>query len=159
MTCDFCGCDLPVLAASNDSDALFDIAERIEIEQGRHMCVDLEDCCVYEFWRTESIQPLDGYKHLCEKCAAGLDAFGAALLEKDCRRRILNYKNTATNELNKIRGKEMHPYMVAVDLGIKDHPVAQVCRKDGDRWVLTNMIRGDAVGNLMTYMEGSEHGK
>lgn len=154
MICDFCGCDLPVLAASNDRDTLFDIAERIENEPGSHLCLDLNDRCIYEFWRTESVQPLDGYKHLCEKCAAGLDAFGSALLVRDCSRRILNYKNSATNALNTMRGKETHPYMVAVDLGIKDHPVAQVCRKDGDRWVLTNMIRGDTVGHLLKYMEG-----
>lgn len=154
MICDFCGCDLPVLAASNDRDALFDIAERIENEPGSHLCLDLNDHCIYEFYRTEAIQSPDGYEHLCMKCAAGLDAFGSALLVRENHRRIMNYKSTATNELNKNRGKEMHPYMVAVDLGIKDHPVAQVCRKDGDRWVLTNMIRGDAVGHLLKYMEG-----
>ena len=154
MICDFCGCKLPVLFSSNDRDALFDYAERIEVEQGSHICLDLNDYCIYEFWRTESVQPMDRYKHLCKKCASGLDTFGSALLVRDCNRRIMNYKNYATNELNKIRGKEMHPYMVAVDLGIKDQPVAQVCRKDGDRWVLTNMIRGDAVGHLLKYMEG-----
>lgn len=153
MICDFCGCDLPVLAASNDRDALFDIAERIENEPGSHLCLDLNDHCIYEFYRTEAIQSPDGYEHLCMKCAAGLDAFGSALLVRENHRRIMNYKSTATNELNKNRGKEMHPYMVAVDLGIKDHPVAQVCRKDGDRWVLTNMIRGDAVRHLLKYME------
>lgn len=159
MICDFCGCDIPVLAASNDRDALFDIAERIENEPGSHLCLDLNDHCIYEFWRTESLQPMDGYKHLCKKCASGLDAFGSALLVRDCSRRILNYKNSAANALNAMREKEMHPYMVAVDLGIKDHPVAQVCRKDGEQWVLTNTIRGDAVGHLMTYMEDSEYVK
>lgn len=155
MICDFCGCELPVIFASDDTDALFDSAERTEIEQGRHMCVDLEDCCVYEFWRTESVQPLDGYKYLCKKCAAGLDAFGSALLEQERRRRVLNYRNAATNVLNTMRGKEIHPYMVAMDLGTKDNAVAQVCRRDGERWVLTNMVHGDAVGHLMTYMEGT----
>lgn len=159
MTCDFCGGDLPVLAASNDRDALFDIAERIENEPGSHLCLDLNQYCIYEFYRTEAIQSPDGYEHLCMKCASRLDAFGSALLVRENHRRIMNYKNSATNELNKIRGKEMHPYMVAVDLGIKDRPVAQVCRKDGDRWVLTNTIRGDAVGHLMTYMEDSEYVK
>lgn len=153
MICDFCGCKLPVLVSSNDRDALFDSAERIEVEQGSHICLDLNDYCIYEFWRTESVQPMDRYKHLCKKCASGLDTFGSALLVRDCSRRIMNYKNSATNALNAMRGKEMHPYMVAVDLGIKDHPVAQVCRRDGDRWVLTNMIRGDAVGHLLKYME------
>lgn len=154
MTCDFCECELPVVAASNDRDRLFDIAERIETEPGSHLCLDLNQYCIYEFWCTDSVQPLDRYKHLCKKCAAGLDAFGSALLERDCHRRVLNYKNTATNALNAMREKEMHPYMLAVDLDIKDHPVAQVCRRDGDRWVLTNMIRGDAVGHLLKYMEG-----
>lgn len=153
MTCDFCGGDLPVLFASNDRDALFDSAERIETEQGSHLCLDLNDYCIYEFWRTESVQPMDRYKHLCKKCAAGLDAFGSALLVRENHRRIMNYRNIAANALNAMRGKETHPYMVAVDLGIKDHPVAQVCRKDGDRWVLTNMIRGDSVGHLLKYME------
>lgn len=157
MKCEFCGCELPVLAASNDRDALFDSAERIE--QGSHICLDLDDRCIYEFWRTESVLPLDGYRYLCKKCATGLDAFGSALLVRDCSRRILNYKNSATNALNTFRGREMHPYMVAVDVSVKDHPVAQVCRKDGDRWVLTNMIRGDAVGHLMTYMEDSAYVK
>ena len=154
MTCDFCGGDLPVLFASNDRDALFDSAERIETEQGSHLCLDLNDYCIYEFWRTESVQPMDRYKHLCKKCAAGLDAFGSALLVRETHRRIMNYRNIAANALNATRGKETHPYMVAVDLGIKDHPVAQVCRKDGARWVLTNMIRGDSVGHLLKYMEG-----
>lgn len=159
MNCEFCGCELPVLAASNDRDALFDVAERIEIERGSRMCVDLDDCCIYELWSTESVQPLDGYKYLCKKCATGLDAFGSAILERDLRRRVLNYRNIAANVLNKFRGKEMRPYIVAVDVGVKDNPVAQVCRKDGDRWVLTNTIQGDAVGHLMTYMEDSKHAK
>lgn len=159
MNCEFCGCELPVLVASNDREALFDIVERIEIESGSHICLDLNDYCIYEFWRTESVQPLHRYKHLCKKCASGLDAFGSALLVRDCSRRILNYKNSATNELNKMRGKEIHPYMVAVDIGIKDLPVAQVLRKDGDRWVLTNTIQGDAVGHLLKYMEDSEYVK
>ena len=155
MICDFCGCDLPVLAASNDRDALFDIAERIENSPGSHLCLDLNDGCIYEFWRTESIQPMDRYKHLCKKCASGLDTFGLALLERDSHRRILNYRNIAANVLHTLRGKEIHPYMIGVDVGVKDHPVAQVCRKDGDRWVVTNTILGDAVGHLMTYMEGT----
>lgn len=159
MTCDFCGGDLPVLAASNDRDALFDSAERIEVEQGSHICLDLNQYCIYEFWRTESVQPMDRYKHLCKKCASGLDAFGSALLERDCRRRVMNYRNSAANALCKIRGKEIHPYMVSVDLGIKDLPVALVFRKDGDHWVLTNEILGDDVGHIMNYMEGSEHAK
>lgn len=154
MTCDFCGCELLPLFASNDRDALFDNVEKLEIEPGSHICIDLNDYCIYEFWRTESVQPVDRYKHLCKKCAAGLDAFGLALLKRDNDRRILNYRNVADNVLDAIRGKEMHPYMVAVDLGIKDHPVAQVCRKDGVHWVLTNMIQGDDVGHLLKYMEG-----
>ena len=159
MTCDFCGCDLTILLATNDRDALFDSIERIENEPGSHLLLDLNDKCIYEFYRTEAIQSPDGYKHLCLKCASRLDAFGSALLERDSHRRILNYRNIAANVLNDICGKEMHPYMVAVDVGVKDHPVAQVCRKDGDRWVMTNMIVGDAVGHLMTYMEGSEDDK
>lgn len=159
MTCDFCGCDLPMVLASDVRDALFDAFENAESEHGSHICLDLNNNCVYEFWRTESVKPMDGYKHLCKKCASGLDTFGTALLEKDCRRRVLNYKNAATNALHAIRGREMHPYMVAIDTGVEDHPVAQVCRKDGDRWVLTNMIRGDAVGHLMTYMEDPEYVK
>lgn len=159
MTCDFCGCDLLILFATNDRDALFDNLEGIENEPGSHLLLDLNEHCVYEFYRTEAIQSPDGYKHLCRKCAARLDAFGSALLERDCRRRVLNYKNTATNALNTIRGREMPPYMVAIDVGIKDRPVAQVYRKDGGRWVLTNTILGDAVGQLMTYMEDPEHAK
>ena len=155
MTCDFCGCDLTVLLATNDRDTLFDKIERIETEPGSHLLLDLDDKCIYEFYRTEAIQSPDGYKHLCKKCAAGLDAFGLALLKRDNDRRILNYRNIAANVLNTIRGKEMHPYMVGVDVGVKDLPVAQVCRKDGDRWVVTNTIVGDAVGHLMTYMEGT----
>ena len=155
MTCEFCGCELLPLFASNDRDALFDNVEKLEIEPGSHICIDLNDYCIYEFWRTESVQPIDRYKHLCKKCAAGLDAFGLALLKRDNDRRILNYRNVAANVLNAIRGKEMHPYMVAVDVGVKDHPVAQVCRKDGERWVVTNMVMDDDVGHFMTYLEGS----
>lgn len=134
MICDFCGCELPVLSTSSER-------------------------CIYESYYTESVPLLDGYKNLCKTCAARLDAFGAALLQKDCRRRVQNFKNASANALNKLRGKELHPYMVAIDIGMKDQPVAQVCRKDGDRWVLTNMIRGEAVGHLITYMEGSGYGK
>lgn len=159
MICGFCCGELPILASSNDREALFDIVERIEPRPGSHLLLDLDDKCVYEFYQTEAFQSPDRYKHLCMKCASRLDAFGSALLEADCRRRVLNYKNASTNILNVNRGKEMHPYMVAVDLGIKDHPVAQVCRKDGDRWVLTNLIRGDAVGHLMAYMEDPKYGK
>lgn len=155
MTCDFCGGDIPVLAASNGRDTLFDIAERIETEPGSHLLLDLDDKCIYEFYRTEAIQSPDGYEHLCMKCASRLDAFGSALLQRDSHRRIMNYRNVAANVLNAIRGKEMHPYMIGVDVGVKDLPVAQVCRKDGDRWVVTNTIVGDAVGHLMTYMEGT----
>lgn len=155
MTCDFCGCELLPLFASNDRDALFDNVEKLEIEPGSHICIDLNDYCIYEFYRTEAIQSLYGYEHLCMKCASRLDAFGSALLQRDSHRRILNYRNVAANVLNTIRGKEMHPYMIGVDVGVKDLPVAQVCRKDGDRWVVTNTIVGDAVGHLMTYMEGT----
>lgn len=154
MRCDFCGRDLTILLATNDRDALFDNIERIENEPGSHLLLDLDDKCIYEFYRTEAIQSPDGYEQLCMKCAACLDAFGSALLERDCRRSVMNYRNSAANMLHTLRGKEMHPYMVAVDLGIKDHPVAQVCRKDGVHWVLTNMILGDDVGHLLKYMEG-----
>lgn len=122
MICDFCGYKLPILVASNNRDALFDSAERIETEQGSHLCLDLNDYCIYEFWRTESVQPVDRYKHLCKKCASRLDAFGSALLVRENHRRIMNYRNISANALNAMCGKEMHPYMVAVDLGIKDHP-------------------------------------
>lgn len=160
MKCDFCGCDLPLIFATNDRDALFDKVESIDIsEPGARLCVDLNEYCVYEFYRTEAFQSPDGYEHLCMKCAACLDAFGSALLERDCHRRVLNYRNTAANALHTLRGKEIHPYLIGVDIGIKDHPVAQVLRKDGDRWVLTNTVLGDAVGHLMTYMEDSEHDK
>lgn len=160
MQCDFCGCDLPLIFATNDRDALFNKFEDADVcEPGGHLCLDLNDYCIYEFYHTETIQSPERYRHLCKKCAAGLDAFGSALLVRDCSRRILNYKNSATNALNTIRGREMHPYMVAVDVSVKDSPVAQVCRRDGDRWVLTNMIRGDAVGHLLTYMEDSEYVK
>ena len=159
MTCDFCGCKLPVLVATNDRDALLDIAERSENVQDKRICLDLDDCCIYEFWRTESVQPMDRYKYLCKKCAAGLDAFGSVLLEQERRRRVLNYRNAAANVLNTMRGKEIHPYMVAMDLGTKDNAVAQVCRRDGEQGVLTNMVHGDAVGHLMTYMEDSEYVK
>ena len=160
MKCDFCGCDLPLIFATNDRDALFDKVESIDIsEPGARLCVDLNEYCVYEFYRTEAFKSPDGYEHLCKKCANGLDAFGSALLERDCRRRVMNYRNSAANALHKIRGKEIHPYMVSVDLGIKDLPVASVFRKDGDHWVLTNEILGDEVGRIMNYMEGSEHAK
>lgn len=155
MTCDFCGCDLTVLLATNDRDTLFDKIERIETEPGSYLFLDLNDKCIYEFYRTEAIQSPDGYEHLCMKCASRLDAFGLALLERDRHRRILNYRNIAANALNVIRGKEIHPYMVGVDVGVKDLPVAQVFRKDGDQWVVTNTIIGDAVGHLITYMEGT----
>lgn len=159
MICDFCGCELPILFATNDRDALFDKIERIENEPGSHLCRDLNEHCIYEFYHTETIQSPDGYKHLCKKCATGLDAFGSALLEQDCRRRVLNYRNIAANVLNTMHGNEVHPYMVAMDLGTKDNAVAQVCRRDGERWALTNMVHGDAVGHLMTYMEGSDYVK
>lgn len=155
MTCDFCGCELPTVLASYDRDTLFDAFENTEPGEDSYICLDLKNRCIYEFWRTKSMEPVDGYKHLCNKCAVGLDAFGSALLVRDKHRQILNYRNIAANVLNAIRGKEMHPYMIGVDVGVKDHPVAQVCRKDGDRWVITNTIVGDAVGHLMTYMEGT----
>lgn len=158
MTCDFCGCELQVLVASDDAEALFDNFKRIDVEPCGHVCLDLDERCVYEFYYTEFVPLLDGYKHLCKKCATGLDAFGKAILERDCRRRVLNYKNASVNALNKLRGTELHPYTVTIDISVKDQPVAQVCRKDGDRVVLTNTIRGDAVGHLITYMEGSVHG-
>ena len=154
MIWDFCGCDLTVLLATNDRDTLFDKIERIETEPGSHLLLDLDDKCIYEFYRTEAIQSPDGYEHLCMKCATRLAAFGLAQLERDSHRRILNYKNTATNALNTIRGREIPPYMVAIDVGIKDRPVAQVYRKDDGRWVLPNTILGDAVGHLLKYMEG-----
>lgn len=160
MQCDFCGCDLPLIFTTNDKGALFNNFEDTDVcEPGGHLCLDLTDHCIYEFYHTETIQSPNGYKHLCKKCSAGLDAFGSALLEQDCRRRVLNYRNIAANTLNKNRGKEIPPHIVGVDVGVKDHPVAQVCRRDGDRWVLTNMIRGDAVGHLVTYMEDSEYVK
>lgn len=155
MRCDFCGCDLSILLATNDSDALLDNIERIETEPGSHLLLDLDDKCVYEFYRTEAIQSPDGYEHLCMKCASRLDAFGLALLQRDSHRRLLNYRNIAANVLNDIRGKEMHPYIIAIDAGVKDCAVAQVFRKCGDRWVVTNTIVGDAVGHLLTQMEGS----
>ena len=154
MKCDFCGRELAWVFASNDSNALFDHIEKIENKPGSYLLLDLNDKCIYEFYRTETIQPPDGYKYLCKNCADGLDAFGLALLVRDNHRRTLNSRNIAKNALNAVCGKETHPYMVSIDVGIKDRPVAQVCRKDGDRWVLTNTIQGDAVGHLLKYMEG-----
>lgn len=160
MKCDFCGCDLPLIFATNDRDALFDKFEATDnSEPGSHLCLDLNEYCIYEFYHTEVIPSLDGYKHLCKKCANGLDAFGSALLERDCHRCAMNYRNSAANMLHTLRGKEIHPYMVAMDLGTKDNAVSQVCRRDGEQWALTNTILGDAVGHLMTYMEDSEHDK
>jgi hypothetical protein len=144
-----------MLFASNDRDALISGFDKIENEPDSHLCLDLNDSCIYEFLHTETIQPFDRYKHLCKECASGLDAFGSALLVRESSRRILNYRNIAANVLNAIRGKEVNPYMIGIDVGVKDLPVAQVFRKDGDQWVVTNTIVGDAVGHLITYMEGT----
>ena len=155
MTCDFCGCELPVFIASNDTDTLMRAMHNAETEADGNLVLSLSDKEVYQFWSTHIAYNVEGFRHLCKECASKLDVFGNKLLERDCHRRILNYRNIAANVLNTIRGKELHPYMVAVDVGVKDHPVAQVCRKDGERWVVTNTVMDDDVGHFMTYLEGS----
>lgn len=159
MKCDFCGRDLPVVAASNDTDVLVDTIYRIEPEDRSHAVLDLNERYIYRYWSTHLVQPVEGFTHLCKTCAHDLDVFGAKLLETDCQRRVRCARSIATNAINKRAGLEIPPYMVAFDISLKDHPVAQVCRKDGDRWVLTNTIMGDAVGHIMTYMEDSTYVK
>lgn len=153
MTCDFCGCDLPVIIASNDIDTLMQAIHNAETEADGNLVLSLSDKEVYQFWSTHIAYNVEGFRHLCKECASKLDVFGNKLLERDCHRRVLNYKNTATKVLNTMHGKEIHPYMVAMDLGTKDNAVAQVCRRDSERWALTNTIHGDAVGHLLKYME------
>ena len=154
MHCDFCGCDLPVDMASNDTDALVQAIHNAEPEDRDSFVLDMDDKCVYRFWPTHLGYPVEGFRHFCKECASKLDDFGNRLLEADCMRRVLCARSSSANAINRRMGSDIHPYMVAFDISLKDHPVAQVVRKDGDRWTLTNMIRGDAVGHLLKYMEG-----
>ena len=132
MTCDFCDCDLPLVFATNDQSALFRRIDQIQTEDDAKLSVDIEENCVYEYWETRAVKPAKGFKHLCKKCACKLDAFGSLVLEDDCQRRVKNARNTASNIL----------------------PVAQVSRKESDRFIMANMVHGDSVGHLLRYMEG-----
>lgn len=154
MTCDFCDCDLPLVFATNDQSALFRQIYQIQTEDDAKLSVDVEDNCVYEYWETRTVKPAQGFQHLCKKCACKLDAFGSRVLEDDCHRRVKNARNTATNILNANAKRDIPLYMVAFDIAIKDHPVAQISRKEGDRIIMTNMVHGESVGHLLKYMEG-----
>lgn len=158
MKCDFCGEDLPIIGGfsgltDDDLEAFIDKI-RDAVPDGR-LCADIDGGVVTQFFRPKILPALDGYQFLCKRCVSKVDAYTDKLLEayRDLERKLA--RNSARNAVNKRRGKTPASYMIAFDLDIPAHPVAQVFEKTDGLYRLCNELEGDAAGTVLKYMEGT----
>lgn len=154
MECEFCGKTLPIVFASKEGDA-YTAMDRVEkLCPDGHFVYDADDHVVYEYFSTNVVPSIDGYKHLCLQCADKLSTYSEKLLNKHDSILEMYAKNTSVNAIRKHCGDPATPYLVAFDLDIPAHPVAQVFKKTDGSYRLCNELRGDDVGRLLKYMEG-----
>lgn len=154
MKCEFCGERLPIVFASKEADADTAIARVEELGIYGHFVYDADDHVVYEYFRPNVVPRVDGYWHLCSRCANKLSEYSEKLLNKRDSIHEAYIKNTALNTIRRNRGKKATPYMVAFDLSIEKHPVAQVFKKDNDTYHLCNQLDDEAAGILLKHLDG-----
>lgn len=160
MKCDFCGEDLPIVRAfsglsGDDLEAFID--KTLEAVPDGRLFVDIDEGIVTQFFCPKIFPKLEGYQHLCQRCASKTDTYADKLLEAQRNLETKFAQNTARNAVNARRGKAMPPYLVAFDLDIPARPVAQVFKKTDGNYRLCNQLNDEAVGTLLRYMEG-QHG-
>lgn len=153
MKCEFCGETLPIAFAAKEADA-FDAIDRIrELCPDGNFVYDADDHVVFEYFSANVVPTIEGYRFLCLRCANKLSEYSEKLLSKDSAIRKMYIKNTALNTIRRHRGKPATHYMVAFDLGIEKHPVAQAFKKDGDSYRLCKQLDDEAAGILLKHLE------
>lgn len=160
MKCEFCGETLPIVGGFNGISGV-ELESYIDNIQNEfpdgHLYLDIDGGIVTQFFCPKNFSKLDGYRCLCKQCAGKLDVYADKLLEAQRNLETRLAQNIARNAVNARRYKPVPPYLVAFDLDIPAHPVAQVFKKiDGD-YRLCNQLNDEAVGTLLRYMEGSTH--
>lgn len=157
MKCDFCEEDLPIVGAFNvlsDGDLEAFVDKTSGAVPDGWLFVDIDEGEVTQFFRPKIFPKLDGYECLCERCARKIDTYADKLLEAQRDLEVKLASNTARNAINARRGRPARSYMIAFDLDIPAHPVAQVFEKIDGLYRLCNELEGDAVGTVLKYMEG-----
>mgnify|MGYP003418578825 FL=1 len=153
MECEFCGKTLPIVFASREGDA-FTAMDRVkELCPDGHFVYDADDHIVYEYFSTNVVPCIDGYRHLCLDCANKLSTYSEKLLNKHDSMRETFVRNTALNTIRKHRTDQATAYLVAFDLDVEEHPVAQVFKKTDGVYRLCNRLNDGTVGTVLKYME------
>ena len=157
MKCDFCGEDLPIVGGfsgltGDDLEAFIDRAPNVVLDGWLY--IDIDGGIVTQFFRPKIFPALDGYQHLCRRCASKIDTYADKLLEAYRDLELKLARSSARNAVNARRGKNPLSYMIAFDLDIPAHPVAQVFEKTDGLYRLCNELEGDAAGTVLKYMEG-----
>ena len=154
MICEFCGTELPTVFASKEDDAFHAIDRVRELCPDGNFVYDADDHVVFEYFSANVVPSIEGYRFLCLRCANKLSEYSEKLLNKHDSIRETYIKNTALNAVRKHRGKTTTPYMVAFDLGIERHPVAQVFKKENDGYRFCKQLDDEAAGILLNRFEG-----